>query len=54
MDGHIFRYSQTISVGICTCTLHGIRNLVQHYTRVSSFQGVWWRPEKAKLLNFQV
>ncbi len=54
MDGLIFRYSQANSIGIRACTLHALRNLVQPYTPVSSFQGVWRGLETAKLLNFQV
>ncbi len=50
MDGHTFRYSQAISVGICPCTLHTHRNLFQPYTLVSSFQGVWRGRKIDKLL----
>ena len=51
MDGHIFRYSQAVSIGICACTLHALRNLLQHYTRVSSFLGVWQERKTIRTLK---
>ena len=53
MDGHVFRYSQANSIGIRACTLHALRNLFQHYTRVSSFWRCWRREEMFKVLNTQ-
>ena len=50
MDGHVFRYSQANSIGICACTLHALRNLLQHYTCVSSFRRVWWERKTVRTL----